>query len=122
MESVVLVVDDDPTARYGMRRALERQGYTLLEAESIASAELQVEKRLPDVILLDVKLASESGLEYLPSLVARKNPPIVIVVTAHGSERMAVEAIKLGATIISQNRSTSMSCESWSETRSKPAG
>jgi DNA-binding NtrC family response regulator len=97
MESVVLVVDDDPTARYGMRRALERQGYTLLEAESIASAEVQVEKRLPDVILLDVKLASESGLEYLPSLVARKNPPIVIVVTAHGSERMAVEAIKLGA-------------------------
>ena len=97
MESVVLLVDDDPTARYGMRRALERQGYTLLEAESIATAELQIEKRPPDLILLDVKLASESGLEYLPSLVARKNPPIVIVVTAHGSERMAVEAIKLGA-------------------------
>ncbi|MEK6301031.1 MAG: sigma-54 dependent transcriptional regulator [Acidobacteriota bacterium] len=97
MVSVVLVVDDDPTARYGMRRALERQGHTLLEADSIASAEVQVEKRSPDVILLDVKLASESGLEYLPSLVSRKNPPIVIVVTAHGSERMAVEAIKLGA-------------------------
>ncbi|MFY9609007.1 MAG: sigma-54 dependent transcriptional regulator [Blastocatellia bacterium] len=97
MESVVLLVDDDPTARYGMRRALERQGYTLLEAESVATAELQIEKRAPDLILLDVKLASESGLEYLPSLVSRKNPPIVIVVTAHGSERMAVEAIKLGA-------------------------
>lgn len=97
MESVVLVVDDDPTARYGMRRALERQGYAIVEAESISNAELQIEKRSPDVILLDVKLASESGLEYLPSLVSRKNPPIVIVVTAHGSERMAVEAIKLGA-------------------------
>lgn len=97
MDSVVLVVDDDPTARYGMRRALERQGHALFEAESISSAELQIEKRTPDVILLDVKLASESGLEYLPSLVSRKNPPIVIVVTAHGSERMAVEAIKLGA-------------------------
>lgn len=97
MESVVLLVDDDPTARYGMRRALERQGYTLLEAESVATAELQIEKRPPDLILLDVKLASESGLEYLPSLVSRKNPPIVIIVTAHGSERMAVEAIKLGA-------------------------
>jgi DNA-binding NtrC family response regulator len=97
MESVVLVVDDDPTARYGMRRALERQGHAIVEAESISSAELQIEKRSPDVILLDVKLASESGLEYLPSLVSRKNPPIVIVVTAHGSERMAVEAIKLGA-------------------------
>jgi len=97
MESVVLLVDDDPTARYGMRRALERQGHTLLEAETTSSAELQIEKRAPDVILLDVKLASESGLEYLPSLVSRKNPPIVIIVTAHGSERMAVEAIKLGA-------------------------
>ena len=97
MESVVLVVDDDPTARYGMRRALERQGHAIVEAESISNAELQIEKRAPDVILLDVKLASESGLEYLPTLVSRKNPPIVIVVTAHGSERMAVEAIKLGA-------------------------
>ena len=97
MESVVLLVDDDPTARYGMRRALERQGYAIVEAESISNAELQIEKRFPDVVLLDVKLASESGLEYLPSLVSRKNPPIVIVITAHGSERMAVEAIKLGA-------------------------
>jgi DNA-binding NtrC family response regulator len=97
MESVILVVDDDPTARYGMRRALERQGHAIFEAESIANAELQIEKRSPDVILLDVKLASESGLEYLPSLVSRKNPPIVIVITAHGSERMAAEAIKLGA-------------------------
>ena len=54
MESVVLLVDDDPTARYGMRRALERQGYAIVEAESISNAELQIEKRFPDVVLLDV--------------------------------------------------------------------
>lgn len=97
MENVVLIVDDEPAARYGMRRALEKEGHTIYEADSVASAEQVVDSRSPSVILLDVKLASESGLDYLPELVARKQAPVVIIVTAHGSERLAVEAIKKGA-------------------------
>lgn len=97
MESVLLIVDDESAARYGMRRALEKEGHQIFEAESIDAAEELVEDRKPHVVLLDLKLASESGLEYLPKLVARNEPPVVIIVTAHGSERLAVEAIKLGA-------------------------
>ena len=93
----MLIVDDEPAARYGMRRALEKEGHTIYEADSVASAEQVVDSRSPSVILLDVKLASESGLDYLPELVARKQAPVVIIVTAHGSERLAVEAIKKGA-------------------------
>lgn len=97
MDITVLIVDDEPAARYGMRRALEKEGYRILEAESVATAERFVESSSPSVVLLDVKLASESGLDYLPTLAARKDSPAVIIVTAHGSERMAVDAVKSGA-------------------------
>lgn len=97
MKPVVLIVDDEPAARFGMRRALEKEGYTIVEADNLTFAERIVEDQSPGVVVLDVRLASESGLDYLPSLVSRENPPVVIIVTAHGSERTAVQAIKLGA-------------------------
>lgn len=97
MRSAVLIVDDEPAARFGMRRALEKEGYTILEADSVAEAKRTVENSSPQVVLLDVRLASESGLDYLPAIVSREVPPVVIIVTAHGSERTAVQAIKLGA-------------------------
>src|SRR5215510_1601127 len=97
MKSVVLIVDDEPAARYGMKRALEKEGCTILEADNLATAEQLVAGERPQVVLLDVRLASESGLDYLPALVSLESPPVVIIVTAHGSERMAVQAIRLGA-------------------------
>jgi len=97
MNSPILIVDDEPAARYGMRRALEKEVSSILEAASVEVADRLVEERAPSVVILDVKLASESGLDYLPRLAGRRNPPVVIIVTAHGSERLAVEAIKRGA-------------------------
>ena len=97
MKPVVLIIDDEPAARFGMKRALEKEGYTIFEADNLARADEVVENETPTVVLLDVRLASESGLEYLPGLVKKEHPPVVIVVTAHGSERTAVQSIKLGA-------------------------
>ncbi|HLG15068.1 MAG TPA: sigma-54 dependent transcriptional regulator [Blastocatellia bacterium] len=93
----MLIVDDEPAARHGMRRALEREGYQLFEADNSGAAERIASSENPAVVILDVKLASESGLDYLPALVSRREAPLVIIVTAHGSERLAVEAIKRGA-------------------------
>jgi DNA-binding NtrC family response regulator len=97
MESLVLIIDDEPAARYGMKRALEKEGYAIAEADSVRSAEQLLENAAPSAVLLDVKLASESGLDYLPSLASRKEAPMVIIVTAHGSERLAIDAIRKGA-------------------------
>lgn len=97
MKPVVLVVDDEPAARYGMRRALEKEGYSIVEADSVESADRSVDSNKPGAVILDVKLASESGLDYLPRLISRPAAPSVIIVTAHGNERLAVEAIKKGA-------------------------
>jgi len=94
----VLVVDDEEAARYGMRRALGGFGYEVEEAGSVEEARALVAARSPDLLLLDVNLPGVSGLEYLRELAGEAEPgPLVVMVTAYGSERVAVEAIKAGA-------------------------
>jgi len=94
----LLLVDDEEAARYGMRRALANPGYEIAEAGSVSEARTQFEKRMPDLLLLDVNLPGQSGLEFLRELQdAEGEKPLVILITAHGSERMAVDAIKTGA-------------------------
>ena len=95
---IVLIVDDEEAARYGMTRALAKLDYDVLEAASVAEARERSRDVAPDLILLDINLPGVSGLEYLEELRRRGDvAPLVVIVTAHGSERTAVEAIKLGA-------------------------
>jgi DNA-binding NtrC family response regulator len=93
----VLIIDDEEGARYGMRRALGGFGYEIAEAESVEAARARMSEQGADLLMLDVNLPGTSGLEFLGELQSDENPPLVILITAHGSERMAVEAIKSGA-------------------------
>ncbi|MBV9958022.1 MAG: sigma-54-dependent Fis family transcriptional regulator [Acidobacteria bacterium] len=93
----LLVVDDEVAARYGMRRALGSFGYEIEEAGSVEVARALLSPRPPDLMLLDVNLPGTSGLEFLRELQGAESAPLVIIITAHGSERMAVEAVKSGA-------------------------
>ncbi|MEN3327884.1 MAG: hypothetical protein V7638_2691 [Acidobacteriota bacterium] len=93
-----MIVDDEEAARYGMRRALSTFGYHITEAGSAEAARALLKQNEPDLLLLDVNLPGLSGLDFLRELKsANGNAPLVIIVTAHGSERMAVEAVKAGA-------------------------
>ena len=93
-----MIVDDEEAARYGMRRALTTLGYNITEAGSAEAARALLKQSDPDLLLLDVNLPGLSGLDFLRELKsANGNAPLVIIVTAHGSERMAVEAVKAGA-------------------------
>ena len=94
----LLIVDDEEASRYGMRRALSTFGYNISEADSAEAARALIKQQVPDLMLLDVNLPGISGLEFLRELhAANGNGPLVIIITAHGSERMAVEAVKGGA-------------------------
>lgn len=94
----LLIVDDEEAARYGMRRALSTFGYDVTEAASAEAARALMKQQQPDLLLLDVNLPGMSGLDFLRELKgANGNGPLVVIVTAHGSERMAVEAVKAGA-------------------------
>src|SRR6476661_2529223 len=94
-----MIVDDEEAARYGMRRALTTLGYNITEAGSAEAARALLKQSEPDLLLLDVNLPGLSGLDFLRELksAANGNAPLVIIVTAHGSERLAVEAVKAGA-------------------------
>ncbi len=94
----LLIVDDEEAARYGMRRALSTLGYNVSEADSAEAARALVKQQEPDLMLLDVNLPGMGGLDFLRELKdSNGNGPLVIIITAHGSERMAVEAVKSGA-------------------------
>src|SRR5436190_14802168 len=94
-----MIVDDEEAARYGMRRALTTLGYNITEAGSAEAARALLKQTEPDLLLLDVNLPGLSGLDFLRELKSSNNGngPLVIIVTAYGSERMAVEAVKAGA-------------------------
>ncbi|CAN5445228.1 sigma-54 dependent transcriptional regulator [soil metagenome] len=94
----LLIVDDEEASRYGMRRALSTFGYDVSEANSAEAARALVKLQEPDLMLLDVNLPGMSGLDFLRELRSSNgNGPLVVIITAHGSERMAVEAVRSGA-------------------------
>ncbi|HKP35802.1 MAG TPA: sigma-54 dependent transcriptional regulator [Pyrinomonadaceae bacterium] len=98
----LLIVDDEEAARYGMRRALETFGWEIAEAESAEAAHALMRNSKFDLLLLDVNLPGITGLEFLAQIhseseASKTEPPHVVIITAHGSERMAVQAVKSGA-------------------------
>jgi len=97
----LLIVDDEEAARYGIRRALESRDLDIAEADSAESARALIAERPFDLLLLDVNLPGLTGLEFLKQIHseagANNEPPLVVIITAHGSERIAVQAVKSGA-------------------------
>jgi DNA-binding NtrC family response regulator len=94
---MILIVDDEPSARYGMRRALE-PNYRIAEADSAEAARASVERERPDLVLLDVVMQGEDGLSTLRWLRGQGHDMPVLMVSALDTARTAVEALKLGAT------------------------
>jgi NtrC-family two-component system response regulator AlgB len=93
----VLIVDDEPNIRRTLRVALEASGHTVAEASSGAEARDAVERRPCDVALVDLRLASESGLDLLGPLLEQLPRLAIIIITAHASIDTAVEAMRRGA-------------------------
>ncbi len=94
----VLVVDDDDGVRYTLRGLLEDAGLEVVDAPGGAEA-LQIldEGEPPHLVITDLRMPGMDGMELLQRIHERSGAPRVIVITAHGSERTAVEAMKRGA-------------------------
>jgi len=92
----VLVIDDETLFARAVVRHLERAGYSVSHAATLAAAEAAVGTRTPDLILLDMRLPDGSGLDFLAHLRARSAVP-VIVMTAYGEVEDAVTAMKHAA-------------------------
>ena len=93
----VLVVDDDAGVRYTLREILESQGLEVAEAVDGAEALQRFEASPCALVITDLRMPRMDGMELLRRLAARAPAPRVVMITAHGSERQAVETIKAGA-------------------------
>jgi two-component system response regulator HydG len=93
----LLVVDDELSARSGLQKLLQQDGYRAQAAEDGPRA-LEIARELsPDVVITDLKMPGMSGTELLATL-REQDPDIpVIVVTAFGDVSSAVEAMRAGA-------------------------
>ena len=91
----VLIVDDEPALRFAVQEALEAHGLDVVTADSAAAALAQLDGA--DVVVSDYMMPDMDGMELLEK-VRGANPSLpVVLVTAHGSERLAVRALKHGA-------------------------
>lgn len=96
-KSTVLVVDDDPAHRTMLRTLLSGWGYDVAEADDGGAAVERVRESAFDLVLMDIRMVTVSGLDALPRIKGY-NPSIpVIIMTAYSSVETAVEALKKGA-------------------------
>jgi DNA-binding NtrC family response regulator len=92
----LLIVDDEPAARYGLRRALEFK-YRIAEADSAEAARDAFQTEKPDLVLLDVVLPGMDGLSFLKMLREQGSSVPVLMVSALDAAKTAVEALRFGA-------------------------
>src|SRR5512138_1487772 len=92
----LLIVDDEKTTREGLRAALEDR-YDVYLAEDTKVATELLEREHFDVLLTDFRLPNEDGMKLIARAKSLPKPPVCILMTAYGSEELAVEAMKRGA-------------------------
>jgi DNA-binding NtrC family response regulator len=93
---MLLIVDDEKPTREGLRAALEERYDVYLAEDAKAAMEL-LEREHFDVVLTDFRLPNEDGMKLIARAKSLPKPPICILMTAYGSEELAVEAMKHGA-------------------------
>jgi DNA-binding NtrC family response regulator len=93
----VLVIDDEPALREVLSLRIGSWGYHVTTASDVAEAERLLREETPDIVITDVLLPDVSGLDLLRRLRAGELSCPVILITAHGSIDVAVEAMKEGA-------------------------
>ncbi|HEY3761483.1 MAG TPA: sigma-54 dependent transcriptional regulator [Verrucomicrobiae bacterium] len=95
-KAMLLIVDDEKTTREGLRAALEER-YDVYVAEDAKAAMNLLETEHFDVMLADFRLPGEDGMKLIARAKSLSRPPICILMTAYGSEELAVDAMKRGA-------------------------
>jgi DNA-binding NtrC family response regulator len=93
----VLVVDDEASLRLLCRVNLELEGHTVREAATLADARAELERRVPDVVLLDIHVGADDGLDLLDEIEALDLPTRVVLLSGtaevRGELRQRVDSV-----------------------------
>ena len=97
MSAKIFIVDDERTIRLTFRTALETEGYEVQEAASADEAMMGYKTEPFDMVILDLRIGDDNGLKLLEQMRAVGIETPGVMITAYGSVRDAVRAVKLGA-------------------------
>jgi len=92
----ILIVDDDKSIRYSLKRMLEEK-YSILTAQNGNEALERVKESSPDLIIMDIKMPGRNGIDVLKEIKLVDPKSLVIIMTAYGTTETAIEAMKYGA-------------------------
>jgi nitrogen regulation protein NR(I) len=92
----ILIVDDDKSIRYSLKRMLEEK-YSILTAHNGEEALSLVKETSPDLVIMDIKMPGRNGIEVLREIKSIDPKSLVIIMTAYGTTETAIEAMKYGA-------------------------
>lgn len=93
----ILIVDDEFIIRKTLEERLRHKRYAVSGAGTIAQAEKLLAKDAFDLVLMDVQLPDGDGSQMLERIVQSENPPLVVMITGHGSIESAVSCMRAGA-------------------------
>lgn len=95
----ILLVEDDQSLSALIVDELEAEGFTLQATDSLAQARQQLEQLQPSLVITDLRLPDGHGMQLVEQIMKldESKRPSIIVITAFGSVRQAVEALQAGA-------------------------
>ncbi|MEE4280660.1 MAG: sigma-54 dependent transcriptional regulator [Pseudomonadales bacterium] len=93
----ILMVEDSVSLTEVYKAYLHSENYQLVAVERLGTANASLGSFRPDVVLLDIELPDGNGMDFLDECMQLEAPPKVIIMTAHGTSDLAVEAIERGA-------------------------
>ncbi|HTF33518.1 MAG TPA: sigma-54 dependent transcriptional regulator [Myxococcota bacterium] len=98
MSARILIVEDERAIQLALSGLLRREGYEVAVADSAEAALAQLREGPADLVLTDLALGQGlSGMDVLREVKASRPETAVVMITAHGSEKVAVQAMKAGA-------------------------
>jgi two-component system, NtrC family, response regulator AtoC len=93
----VLIVDDEQNLRHMLQTLLKREGYEAVGVASVESALRELSDRPYDIVITDLRMPGQSGMDLVDQVRQRNLGAAVVVMTAYGSRDIAIEAMKRGA-------------------------
>jgi two-component system response regulator RegA len=94
---LLLIVEDDEALRGRLTRAFESRGLDVRGVGTAAEAAAMAREEPPELVLLDLRVGSDNGLDLIPELTRLDPATRIVVLTGYGSVATAVEAVRRGA-------------------------
>ena len=93
----LLILDDDDPLRGRLSRAMEKKGFAVKEAKTVADSLDIVRKSPPNFAVIDLRLEDGNGLDVVKELYANRKDSRIVMLTGYGNLPTAVAAVKAGA-------------------------